>query len=176
MHYKQLLETNHKCVCLFVNRNKRFFCSCSTQQGKWIHAWQSCSNVNKTFIWIHCLPTTVQQHLAHSSRTQAPVREMEAILNLSANKVICASHRADRTFNADLWSVGVTSRQQATLNKNTEFPLSCVKMTNKIGNRIPSLCPWTNSSCNWFVFKSGLFISKDKCILKNGCGITEMLH
>lgn len=36
-------------------------------------------------------------------------------------------------------------------------------MTNKIGSKTPPLCSWTMTSCNWNVFKSGLFRSKDKC-------------
>lgn len=54
-------------------------------------------------------------------------------------------------------------RRQAALKKTFHHCSSYVKMTNKIGSKTPPLCSWTMTSCNWNVFKSGLFRSKNKC-------------
>lgn len=66
--------------------------------------------------------------------------------------------------------------KQTVPKQNIEFHHgpSYVKMPDKIGNRIPSLCPWTNPSCNWYIFKSVLFTSKDR--KENGDGWTEKLQ
>lgn len=126
-------------------------------KGEFMVEKESCSNINKMLIWFHCLHTTTEQkHWANIRFSQRHGSNFKCFCKYSDSD--CSQRLVVQEC-----SWGGTSRQ-AVQKKNTEchHRPSYVKMTNKIGNRIAPLCPGTNPSCNWYVFKSVLFTSKDK--------------